>query len=302
VDGRPVTTVSVIIPCFNLGAYLDECVDSVLGPGSDRVEVLIVDDGSTEAATLEALARLPARHRDVQVLRVRFRSLPRARNAGLARTTGRHVLFLDADDKLGEGFLVHALDRLAASPDRGVVFSDVHLFGLVEGPWRTGPLCWGGEIYLHNYLQYCCVIRREVLDRFGGYETNMPAYEDWDLWIRLYEAGVGFVKMPGALAYYRKRENSMLSQSHARRPRLVNQLILNHRAGYTRVLGCRIEAEEERHIRGLLEATAREGETEKLVAALRRTRPYRRFVALGAAYRLGRKLLRPVIGLRTRVN
>src|SRR5207248_10063202 len=95
--------VSVIIPCFNLGGYLDEAVESVLAQTFQDFEILIVDDGSTDEETRRVLAYY--RKPRTRVVRSENRGLPAAKNLGLAHTTAPLVCMLDADDQLDPALL-----------------------------------------------------------------------------------------------------------------------------------------------------------------------------------------------------
>src|SRR5882724_3232103 len=87
--------VSVIIPCYNQGHFLTDAIESVLGQTYSRVEVIVVDDGSTDATSNIASA-----YRDVRYVRQENQGLARARNRGLRGTVGECVVFLDSDDRL----------------------------------------------------------------------------------------------------------------------------------------------------------------------------------------------------------
>src|SRR5262245_47528368 len=106
--------VSVVIPCFNLGAYLDETVQSVLTQTVSDFEILIVDDGSTDAVTRDLLAG--GRWPRAQVFRTENRGLARARNFLLGHARGEFICALDADDKLHPRYLESALSAFEQDP------------------------------------------------------------------------------------------------------------------------------------------------------------------------------------------
>jgi CDP-glycerol glycerophosphotransferase len=105
--------ISVIVPAYDVADYLGECLDSVLGQGVDDLEVVVVDDGSTDATV--AIARRYADRDDrVKLIRQANHGLGHARNTGVAAATGDHLAFVDSDDRLPDG----ALARLLASLER----------------------------------------------------------------------------------------------------------------------------------------------------------------------------------------
>lgn len=290
VEPRPTrhAAVSVVVPCFNAGAFLDECVGSVLRQGVADIELIVVDDGSTDVETREVLDRLARQHGRVKVVRTENRGPGAARNVGLNRATGRFILLLDADDLLGDGFLPAALATLEARPDCDLAYADVEVFGLRNELWTTGPLVRQGEIYLENWLPPALLLRRAAIERAGTYDPAMPPYEDWDFGLRLHEAGVRFVKVPGVRSLYRIRANSLIRSRVWRRPLLTSRLVLNHTAAYGRLFGWRIGAEEEKRIRRLLRLAAEHPDDRRTAAALRRTRVCRQFECWNVAYRLAR--------------
>jgi len=290
-----VPTVSVIIPCFNTGEFIEECVESVVGQDVPEMEVIIVDDGSTEAATLDALERLTAKYRNHRIIRTHHHNVGQARNTGFAHSSGRFVLFLDSDDTIGKDFLSATIRELEGRPDCGMAFTEVELFGLMSGILQTGPLVFQGEIYFDNYLHPSAVVRREAIGVSGGFNPNLVSYEDWDFWITLHEAGVKFVKARNVLAFYRRRENSKLIQNQARRPYLINQLVLNHKEAYGRLFLSPIGDREERDVRGLLRAASERPADADIWKLLRNTRLYRQFLCYSAMYRGLRKLLAPIV-------
>src|SRR5829696_2931566 len=103
--------VSVVVPCYNQARFLGEAIESVLAQSHPLFEVVVVDDGSTDD-TSEVAARYPG----VRLVRQENRGLSGARNAGLARSRGEYVVFLDADDRLLPGALEAGVERLGANP------------------------------------------------------------------------------------------------------------------------------------------------------------------------------------------
>ncbi|MBZ0168994.1 glycosyl transferase [Candidatus Methylomirabilis lanthanidiphila] len=280
--------VSVIIPCHNIGEFLDECIESVVAQDIADMEIIVVDDGSTDPYTLEVLSRLPETYRGISVVRVAHRNVGLARNAGFARSSGDFILFVDADDVLGERFLTTTLDGLRRRQDCGVAFTDVKLFGQVSGMWYTGPFLFAGELYFDNYLQYCSLIRRRVIEVYGGFDA-MPGHADWDFWIKLYKNGVRFLKVHDVYAWYRKRENSMLARIRSQRPHLINRLILNHKEVYSRLFLWTISDREVCRVQGLLQAATEHPHDAATVDLLRHTRPYRQFTSYRAVVRTYQK-------------
>jgi glycosyltransferase involved in cell wall biosynthesis len=180
--------VSVIIPTRNRSALLPRAVESARLAGA-RVEVIVVDDASTDA-TPEVCARLGVRH-----LRARRRLGPSgARNVGLVASTAEFVSFLDDDDVRLPGSLDAQTAALASSPEAGFTYGRV-LYGDGEGRPTGGSYpeeCPRGDIFWalmrRNFIPCPSVVfRRECLLRVGLLDEDVPGVEDWDLWVRIAE-------------------------------------------------------------------------------------------------------------------
>ncbi|MBF0166169.1 MAG: glycosyltransferase family 2 protein [Alphaproteobacteria bacterium] len=207
--------ISIIIPCFNGGADLPETLASLEGQTFKDVEILVVDDGSTDSATLAYLQSLPPA---IRRIRQENKGLPAARNAGMRQARGQFLLPLDCDDRLEPSFLAEALQLLQARPDAAFVFAQMRLTGELQGVTRKSynPFV---QLFL-NQLPYCLLMRKSAWESLGGYdETFRSGYEDWEFNIRLSAAGLHGVGLDAALFIYRVRSGGMLNslsrQSHA---------------------------------------------------------------------------------------
>jgi glycosyltransferase involved in cell wall biosynthesis len=127
--------ISVIIPCFNQGPYLDEAVDSVLAQTFQDFEILVVDDGSTDAETIKILRDF-ARPK-TRIIRTENQGLSAARNNGIREAMGEYILPLDADDKIGPGYLEDAVRTSASSTVRRPILESGTAAGLCRIIRRT---------------------------------------------------------------------------------------------------------------------------------------------------------------------
>lgn len=174
-------SVAVLIPCFNDGGFLAEAVASV--DGSIGLPI-IIDDGSTDRATLELLGTLECS--GVQVLRQRNAGPGPARMAGLRATSTPFVLPLDADDRLLPGALQALLDALHDHPDASFAFGDYVTAGSTIGRWEV-PQFDRWALQYGNWWPVTSLFRREaVLDAQGW---GAFSYEDWGLWMGLAQRG-----------------------------------------------------------------------------------------------------------------
>lgn len=228
-------TVSVIVPCYNLGRYLPEAIDSVLAQSYTDFQILIVDDGSTDAETRRVLAdyakgELP----NLQVVTSHNRGLPGAKNLGLAHTSGRYVCMFDADDRLVPEFLEKSVAVLERDSRIAFVSHWLRTFGDDESDW-TPTSCDFPTLLDLNTINGAALVRRSALDAVGGFdETMRDGCEDWDVWISLVEGGFPGTILPEVLFLYRRRPDSMSRHMMEgdRHPRLYRRLVEKHAESY----------------------------------------------------------------------
>ena len=239
--------VSVIVPCYNLGAYVTEAVDSVLAQTYPDFEIVVVNDGSTDAGTNAVLAALDRPR--TTVLTTENRGLPAARNHAVQHARGRYVCALDADDRLRPQFLEKTIGVLERDPSVAFVSTWLECFGAERWIWR-----------------------REALDAVGGYDGERFAEgdEDWDFWISLVERGFRGTIVPEVLFDYRQREDSMrrVAMQSEVRQRVWRNLLDKHRASYERFLPDVLLLMEDECGRLLLENWRLEREIESDLATL----------------------------------
>jgi glycogen synthase len=201
---------SVVIPFYNLGLFLKETLDSVLASTYRPLEILIVDDGSTEAASLSVLDSISELHNNhVRVIHTPNQGLASTRNTGAREAHGEFLAFVDSDDLVHPDFFSRAVRVLQSYDNVGFVYSWAQYFGNSTDWWPT----WNTEFpYLlgHNMLVPLVTIRRSAFLQHGCNRTELEfGLEDWDAWIRLTAAGYLGVSLPHLLVKYRVRKNSM---------------------------------------------------------------------------------------------
>jgi glycosyltransferase involved in cell wall biosynthesis len=244
--------VSVIVTCYDLGRYLDEAVASVLAQTFQDFEVLVVDDGSTDAATVALLADY--RRPRTRVLRTPNAGLPAAKNAGIRHTSGEYLCALDADDRLEPAFLARSVAALDADPELAFASHWLRCFGDETGEWRPSR-CDLPALLDVNTVNGAALVRRSAVLAVGGFDESLrDGCEDWDLWIGLLERGYRGTILPEVLYAYRRRPGSMSRAMLAGggHPELYRRLVEKHAETFRRHLPallrrrdadlCRLEA------------------------------------------------------------
>lgn len=189
--------VDVIVPCYNYGRYLRQCVASVLGDDARPVRVLVIDDASTDGSAI--VARRLARE-DLRI-ETRVHKTNRGHiatyNEGLAWARSDYLLILSADDLLAPGALSRAVALMEAHPDVGFVYgsavrfpgappvlpetADGWSFSITRGPDFIRRLC---ERPVNPVETATAVVRTKVQHAVGGYRPQFPHSGDLEMWLR----------------------------------------------------------------------------------------------------------------------
>lgn len=231
--------VSVVIPCFNHGQFLQEALDSIFAQTYNNYEIVIVNDGSTEKLTKDFLIGLKKKKLPNLIIQdQKNQGLSMARNNGIKISKGEFVMPLDSDDFLHKDYLKETVDLAMKNKEIGAVTSYVKCFGKNNYIWETKSSNLL-EMLIADFVCGCSLIRKkafqEVKQSNGfGYNPNMVGgYEDWDFWIGLLEVNkwkIGCIKKP--LYYYRVKEESMYSESIKKHVDLYDRILLNHKESH----------------------------------------------------------------------
>lgn len=198
--------VSVVIPCYNAGDYLEEAVQSALAQTYRDVEVIIVDDGSTDERTKEILAA--ANWPRTTIIRQSNAGPSAARNRAVGASRGEFILPLDADDRIHPSYVEKAVAIMRAQPDVGIVYCKAHKFGVEEGAWHL-PAYTLNELVIDNVIFCTSLYRRDDWDRVGGYNEGLRhGMEDYEFWIKLVHIGRNVFQIDEPLFFYRIQKSS----------------------------------------------------------------------------------------------
>ncbi len=227
-------TVSVIIPAYEAEQYLRMAVESVLRQTFTDLELVIIDDGSTDR-TLDIARACADRDPRVRVLRQPHAGPGPARNAGFRIASGRLFAFLDSDDEWDDTFLAEHVAVLDARPDVDVVIGNARNRGgarhgqparLIR---RDGlPITLAEILADEMSLFIMAVFRREVVDAIGGFDPAMFTNEEYEMWIRAALAGFTFTRHGKPLGWYSRRPDS-LSASETRMLRGILRVLAKTR-------------------------------------------------------------------------
>ncbi len=223
----PDPLVSVIIPCYNYGAYLWEAIQSIQAQTLKSVEIIIVDDESTDPHTRNILNDIERNHPDLLVIRQSNRGVAAARNLGIRYAHGKYICCLDADDRLLPTYLEKAVMVLESDPSIGFVYGWVRMFGAEEGFWQVPPFDFFQVLNTrYNYVPTTAVFRRCAWQQVGGYdETFRQGYEDWEFWLRLTRKGWRGFLIPEVFMEYRQHTGTSLNKRAMQKHQMLIQQI-----------------------------------------------------------------------------
>lgn len=203
---------SVIVPYYNMGAYIDECISSILNSDYELKEIIIVNDGSTEERSISALHK----YRQIPYVKIVDQDnmgLAKSRNIGSTHAKGTFIAFLDADDQVLPNYYSKAIKVLTQYSNVYFCGAWVEYFQNKSGIWPT----WNPEppyILLHNSVNSSSLVYKKEAFTKAGLNDPLTDYgiEDYESVIHLISAGYGGVVLPEPLFRYRIRRKSMYRQ------------------------------------------------------------------------------------------
>ena len=209
--------ISIIIPAYNQAQFLERAIDSALGQQGVEVEVIVVNDGSTDD-TPAVMSRHAADPRFKGIHQANV-GLAGARNRGISEATGEYVCFLDADDFYAPDKCAKQAAMLDADPELGFVYCDFTAVDVEGTPHKEQPSVshiqrnLSGNIFpalsqSGYFPPHTVMIRRRVLDAVGHFDPELGGNADYDLWLRA-SAGHRAVYLDEKLASYRDYGDSM---------------------------------------------------------------------------------------------
>ena len=219
--------VSVIIPCFNHGAFIQDAIDSVIAQTYNNWEIIIINDGSDDAESIMQLNRLY--EEGYNVITIANSGVSVARNKGITVAKGEFILPLDADDKIAPRYLEEAVKIFLEKPEVKLVYSECEYFGILTGLSTVPPFSIEGMLE-ENLIFNSAVFRKSRAIEICGYdESFLEGWEDWEFYLRYVRNVKEVFKLFSTNYFYRIKEisrNSLIKDE--RRERCEQQLYKKH--------------------------------------------------------------------------
>ncbi|WCM25709.1 glycosyltransferase [Sphingomonas sp. QA11] len=222
-NGKP-PLVSVVVPYFNMGMYIERTIESIFASSYSNLEVIIIDDCSTDRGSQLTIREI---QRSSSYDRVKIFTTPAnlglsaARNLGVRNSLGRYILTLDSDDTIRDDFIDVAVSALDSNQDYSLVVPQTAIISDESSPSRIDVIDYilfvGESIhagaFINRFSTATSLGRRELYEEFP-YDENLTSYEDWDFYLRASSAGKRFIVTNEIYFYYRRRNDSMISQNN----------------------------------------------------------------------------------------
>lgn len=225
--------VSVIVPMYNSAPYIREALESIVVSTYRPIEVVVVDDGSTDTSLAESKA-FAATHAEVRVLHQENAGVSAARNHAIREAKGTLILPVDADDKISPEYIALAVE--AMEEDVRVVGCRAQFFGAKEGEWKL-PEYSPQLLARKNMIPITSLFRKADWQRVGGFCEEEIYREDWSFWISLMELGGRYVRLEEVGLYYRVLPHSRRKNAKQQKRVIVDAINRLHPAYMERYLG-----------------------------------------------------------------
>lgn len=215
--------ISICIPVYNQGEYLNDAIDSALAQ-TVKAEVIVCNDGSTDHSL-----EIARKYEGIKVIDQVNKGLSSARNTLIMNATGDYILFLDADDILKEN-AVERIEQAIKDTGSDVIGPSFKTFGLIEKEVILGGAPTLEDFKTGNRLGYFSAIKRSVLLEVGGYSPKMAeGWEDFHLWFDIFKRGHTLTVLSDVLVLYRTKETSMYTESVKHSDKLWGQIKRDHK-------------------------------------------------------------------------
>ncbi len=224
--------VSVIIPCYNQGKFLAQTIESVLAQTYENIEVIVVNDGSTDSATNYLLEK--SEWAKTQIFTIKNSGVSAARNFAVRKSSGKYILPLDGDDLIAPTYIEKAVAVLENQSDIKVVTCQVGYFGVKKGRFNL-PDYSLEKLMGQNLLVVTSLFRKKDFDLTIGFNDNMKeGFEDWDFWLTFLGKNGKVYRLEEELFFYRIARSSRNSTINLKKQeRLRRQIYDNHREIYS---------------------------------------------------------------------
>ena len=225
--------VSVIVPLYNAAPYIGEALESIIASTYRPIEVVVVDDGSTDNS-LSIAQTFANEHSEVSVLHQENAGVSAARNKAIENAQGEWILPVDADDRISATYIEKAISIMAE--DVRVIGCRAMYFGAKQGEWQL-PEYTPELLARKNMIPISSLFRKADWQRVGGFCEEDIFREDWDFWLSLMELGGQYARLNEIGLYYRVTAGSRRHLAKQQKRAIVDAINRRHATYLERYLG-----------------------------------------------------------------
>jgi glycosyltransferase involved in cell wall biosynthesis len=217
--------VSVIIPIYNYGIQFEKTLNSVYDSTYKNVEIIIVNDGSTDQYVLEKLKSL-SDISNIKIINQENKGPSAARNRGVQESKGDYILPLDADDMIKPEYIESCLRILKKNPNVSPVYCDTHHIGEMHGIEKRPE--WSEERLIQGpFIVNCSMFHRKAFEDCGGFDETLKGWEDYHFWLKMMKKGYKGVRIPKPLFVYfhHEKDGTISTQANINQQVLYQQIM-----------------------------------------------------------------------------
>jgi glycosyltransferase involved in cell wall biosynthesis len=219
--------VSISIPCYNYGRYLGDAIESALKQTYKPVEIIVVNDGSSDN-TVEVAHRYP-----VTLITQSNIGAARTFNKCISSSTAEYCVILSADDKIASTYVEKTMQMISMSPDIAFVYTNVTLFG-AENRVYSLPEYSLTALKKDNFINGSALMKKSAFMQTNGFDPKLSVLEDWDLWLSFAEKGFYGKLLPEPLLFWRRHSTGSRNTLNTKADRGARwRIIKKHRRLYT---------------------------------------------------------------------
>ena len=221
--------VSVVIPCYNQGNFLNATVESVISTTHKNIEIIIINDGSTDNS-LEVAHAIKHKYPEIIVIDQQNGGVSKSRNTGIKIASGKFILPLDGDDLISQDYIALAVKTFNSDDNIKVVYSKAVKFNEKgQKKWKLKSFSLN-KLATDNMIFVSALFKKTDALTVGGFSEDMTmGREDWEFWIKMLKNGGSVVQLPIIGFYYRLSPNSKRKRTGTKEKKIERIKYLNNK-------------------------------------------------------------------------
>lgn len=234
--------VSVVMPCYNQGRYIEKAVESIINQTYTNWELIIIDDGSTDDS-FQIIQEIQKKDDRICCFTQTNGGPSLARNNGEKKAKGKYICFFDSDDLLSPYYFEKGVKYMDEHTDCAVFYSRIQRFGKLNDELNIRYIDYR-HLLGQSALFPTSLIRKVDFDRIGGFDESMKGYEDWEMFIRLLYHNEEVYQYPEIMFYYRWNNDvgSINLQAIKHGEAIREYIYIKNKSIYDEFFGCPINS------------------------------------------------------------